>query len=85
MTSTSMQTIAAPWTVDAGQWPDVAVAAGSRARAAIARAVFTTAAARLPLRVKLPDGGSSAPGDRPPRSWCCAAPGSSSAASARRA
>ena len=56
MTSTSTQTIAAPWTVDADQWPDVAVAAGSRARAAIARAVFTTAAARLPLRVKLPDG-----------------------------
>ena len=56
MTSTSTQTTAAPWTVDADRWPDVAVAAGSRARAAIARAVFTTAAARLPLRVKLPDG-----------------------------
>ncbi len=56
VTSTSMQTTAAPWTVDADRWPDVAVAAGSRARAAVARAVFTTAAARLPLRVKLPDG-----------------------------
>jgi cyclopropane-fatty-acyl-phospholipid synthase len=56
VTSTSTQTTAAPWTVDADRWPDVAVAAGSRARAAIARAVFTTAAARLPLRVKLPDG-----------------------------
>jgi cyclopropane-fatty-acyl-phospholipid synthase len=56
VTSTRTQTTAAPWTVDADRWPDVAVAAGSRARAAIARAVFTTAAARLPLRVKLPDG-----------------------------
>jgi cyclopropane-fatty-acyl-phospholipid synthase len=46
------------------RWPDVAVAAGSPARAAVARALFTTAVARLPLRVKLPDGrllGAGAP------------------------
>ena len=45
-----------PWTVDPARWPDVAVAAGSPARAAVARAVFGTAVARLPVRVRLPDG-----------------------------
>ena len=51
MTSTSTSTQpAAPWSIDPGRWPDVAVAAGSPARAAVARALFTAAAARLPLR-----------------------------------
>jgi cyclopropane-fatty-acyl-phospholipid synthase len=45
-----------PRTVDPGRWPDVAVAAGSPARAAVARALFGAAVARLPLRVRLPDG-----------------------------
>ena len=55
MTSISTQP-ADPWTIDVGRWPDVARAAGSAARAAVARAVFTAAVARLPLRVKLSDG-----------------------------
>jgi cyclopropane-fatty-acyl-phospholipid synthase len=42
--------------LDADRWPDVAVAAGSPVRAAVARALFNTAVARLPLRVRLPDG-----------------------------
>jgi cyclopropane-fatty-acyl-phospholipid synthase len=42
--------------IDADRWPDVAVAAGSPARAAVARAVFTSAVGRLPLRVRLPSG-----------------------------
>ena len=46
----------APWTADPERWPDVAAAAGSPARAAVARAVFGTAVARLPVRVRLPDG-----------------------------
>ena len=61
MTSTSTQH-AAPWAK--GRWPDVAVAAGSPVRAAVARALFTAAVARLPLRVKLPGGrllGAGAP------------------------
>ena len=45
MTTTSTQH-AEPWTVDADRWPDVAVAAGSPARAAVARALFTTAVAQ---------------------------------------
>ncbi len=56
MTSTSTQH-AAPWTIDADRWPDVAAAAASPVRAAAARALFNTAVARLPLRVRLPDGG----------------------------
>jgi cyclopropane-fatty-acyl-phospholipid synthase len=63
VTSTSTQH-AAPWTIDADRWPDVAVAAGSPVRAAVARALFTTAVAQLPLRVRLPDGrlfGAGAP------------------------
>ena len=55
MTQISTQT-AAPRTVDAGLWPDVARAAGSPVRAAVARALFTAAVARLPMRVQLPDG-----------------------------
>ncbi len=55
MTSTSTQH-AAPWTIDADRWPDVAVATGSPVRTAVARALFNTAVARLPLRVRLPDG-----------------------------
>ncbi len=47
---------AEPWTIDQDRWPDVAGAAGSAPRAAVARALFTAAVARLPLRVKLPDG-----------------------------
>ncbi len=61
MTSTSTQ-YAAP--LDAGRWPDVAAVAGSPVRAAVARALFNTAVARLPLRVRLPDGrvfGAGAP------------------------
>ena len=63
MTSTSTQHAAA-WTIDADRWPDVATAAGSPVRAAVARALFNTAVARLPLRVRLPDGrlfGAGAP------------------------
>jgi cyclopropane-fatty-acyl-phospholipid synthase len=55
LTSISTQP-AEPWTIDADRWPDVAAVAGPAARAAVARALFTTAVARLPLRVKLPDG-----------------------------
>ena len=66
MTSISTQA-AAPWTVDPDRWPDIAVAAGSPVRAAVARTIFAAAAARLPLRVRLPDrrlvgaGGPAAP------------------------
>jgi len=42
--------------LDPGRWPGIAVAAGSPARAAVARALFTSAVARLPLRIRLPDG-----------------------------
>jgi cyclopropane-fatty-acyl-phospholipid synthase len=60
VTSTTSSIITAPaaahWTIDPDRWPDVAVAAGSPVRAAVARALFTTAVARLPLRVRLPDG-----------------------------
>jgi cyclopropane-fatty-acyl-phospholipid synthase len=55
VTSTSTQHVA-PWTIEADRWPDVAVAAGSPVRAAVARALFNTAVTRLPLRVRLPDG-----------------------------
>ncbi len=61
MTSTRTQH-AVP--LDADRWPDVATAAGSPVRAAVARALFNTAVARLPLRVRLPDGrlfGAGAP------------------------
>jgi len=42
--------------IDSARWPDVAAAAGPRGRAAVARVLFTRAAARLPLRVRFPDG-----------------------------
>jgi cyclopropane-fatty-acyl-phospholipid synthase len=54
-----------PWTVNPDRWPDVAVAAGSPARAAVASALFGAAVIRLPLRVRLPDGslhGAGGPG-----------------------
>ena len=54
MTSTSTRR-AQPWGVDAERWPDLAAGPGSPARAAIARALFSAAVARLPLRVRLPD------------------------------
>jgi cyclopropane-fatty-acyl-phospholipid synthase len=47
---------AAPRAIDPDRWPDVALAAGSPGRAAVARALFVAAVARLPLRVRLPDG-----------------------------
>jgi len=47
---------APPCAVDPGRWPNVAVAEGSPLRAAVARALFTRAVARLPVRVRLPDG-----------------------------
>ncbi len=46
----------APPEVDAGRWPDVATARGSRVRAAVARALFTRGVARLPLLVRFPGG-----------------------------
>src|SRR6202012_2376979 len=42
--------------IDADRWPDVAVAAGSPVRAAIARALFSNAGTRLPIRIATPDG-----------------------------
>jgi cyclopropane-fatty-acyl-phospholipid synthase len=42
--------------VDPARWPDVAAVPGSAARAAVARALFTRIAARLPLRVAGPGG-----------------------------
>ena len=87
VTTISIRTMQAGAAVDADRWPDVAVAAGSPVRAAVARAVFTGAVARLPLRVRRPDGwpvppGPSAAVDRKPRSWSCTGPGSSTAGSA---
>ena len=55
MTTVSTQH-ATPRTIDAARWPDVAAAAGSSVRAAIARALFTAGVAKLPLRVRFPDG-----------------------------
>jgi cyclopropane-fatty-acyl-phospholipid synthase len=53
---TAISTQPTPRVIDAEKWPDVAVAAGSPARAAVARALFTRAATRLPLLVRFPDG-----------------------------
>jgi cyclopropane-fatty-acyl-phospholipid synthase len=53
---TRISTQPTPRGIDAARWPDVAVAAGSPARAAVAHALFTRAAARLPLLVRFPDG-----------------------------
>jgi cyclopropane-fatty-acyl-phospholipid synthase len=47
---------ATPRTIDAARWPDVAAATGSSVRAHIARALFTAGVAKLPLRVRFPDG-----------------------------
>jgi hypothetical protein len=47
---------AAPDVINEARWPGIGTAAGSPLRAAVARALFTTAVARLPLRVHLPDG-----------------------------
>jgi cyclopropane-fatty-acyl-phospholipid synthase len=43
-------------TTDPLQWPDVAAVPGSAAHAVIARALFTAAVDRLPVRVRLPGG-----------------------------
>jgi len=65
--STSTQHDAAHRTVDAERWPDVATVPGPSARAVIARGLFTTGVAKLPLRVRFPDermigaGGPDAP------------------------
>ena len=65
MTSSSRQYVPHR-VVDADQWPDVSVAAGSPARAAVARALFTRAVATLPIRVWFPGerllGDGAAPG-----------------------
>ena len=55
MTSISTQH-ATPTSVDASRWPDVASAAGRPMRARIARVLFTAGVAKLPLRVRFPDG-----------------------------
>jgi cyclopropane-fatty-acyl-phospholipid synthase len=58
---------AAHRTIDAERWPDVATAPGRSVRGAIARGLFTTGVAKLPLRVRFPDertigaGGPTAP------------------------
>jgi cyclopropane-fatty-acyl-phospholipid synthase len=44
------------WVIDPIRWPDVAAAHGSGPRAEIARLLFGAAAARLPIRARLPDG-----------------------------
>ena len=44
------------WVIDPIRWPDVAEARGSAPRAEIARLLFGAATARLPIRVRLPDG-----------------------------
>jgi cyclopropane-fatty-acyl-phospholipid synthase len=57
---------AAPMSIDAALWPDVASALGRPMRTCIARILFTAGVAKLPLRVQFPDGrliGAGAPGD----------------------
>ena len=44
------------WVIDPIRWPDVATARGSAPRTEIARLLFGAATARLPIRVRLPDG-----------------------------
>jgi cyclopropane-fatty-acyl-phospholipid synthase len=56
VTTTSIRATQAGTTIDADRWPDVAVAAGSPVRTAVARNVFTSAVARLPLQVRFPSG-----------------------------
>jgi cyclopropane-fatty-acyl-phospholipid synthase len=47
---------ATPRTIDAARWPDIAAATGPSVRAHIARALFSAGVAKLPLRVRFPDG-----------------------------
>jgi cyclopropane-fatty-acyl-phospholipid synthase len=47
---------ATPRTIDPARWPDVAAATGPSVRAHIARALFSAGVAKLPLRVRFPDG-----------------------------
>jgi cyclopropane-fatty-acyl-phospholipid synthase len=47
---------ATPRIIDAARWPDIATATGPSVRAHIARALFTAGVAKLPLRVRFPDG-----------------------------
>jgi cyclopropane-fatty-acyl-phospholipid synthase len=42
--------------IDPDRWPDVAAVRGSAARGQVARVLFGAAVARLPVRVRLPDG-----------------------------
>jgi cyclopropane-fatty-acyl-phospholipid synthase len=57
VTSTSISAQRAVSTaIDPDRWPDIATPAGSAVRAAVARALFGSAVARLPLRVQTPDG-----------------------------
>jgi cyclopropane-fatty-acyl-phospholipid synthase len=52
------------WVIDPIRWPDVASARGSAPRGEVARLLFGAAVARLPIRVRLPDGrqlGAGAP------------------------
>jgi len=68
-----------PGTVDPDRWPDVTVAVGSPARAAVARVLFGAAVVRLPLRVRVPDGSLHGAGGPGTRSCASTGPGSSSA------
>ncbi len=52
MTSTQQAT---QWDVDPARWPDLAAVPRPGPRAAVARALFAAAVARLPVRVRLPD------------------------------
>ena len=45
-----------PGLVDGARWPGLADPGASALRAAVARVLFTAAAGRLPLRIRLPDG-----------------------------
>jgi cyclopropane-fatty-acyl-phospholipid synthase len=47
---------ATPTSIDVSRWPDVASAVGRPMRARIARILFTAGVAKLPLRVRFPDG-----------------------------
>jgi cyclopropane-fatty-acyl-phospholipid synthase len=42
--------------IDPSRWPDLAEPRGSASRAGIARLLFGSAATRLRIRVRLPDG-----------------------------
>jgi cyclopropane-fatty-acyl-phospholipid synthase len=47
---------AAPDVIDEARWPGIGMVAGSPLRTAVARALFTSAVARLPLQVRLREG-----------------------------